>query len=105
MADIEKVAWLWNETNQYIEDFFTTVESGHFLQVKAEDMWSDPETTVEICEFVGAQVSRQAITKMLDRKINQQHLGRTPLYQQWSYREKANLQQYVLLDGAYDYRL
>jgi hypothetical protein len=105
MTDIEKVAWLWNETNQYIEDFFTTLESGQFLQVKAEDMWNDSEATTVICEFVGAEVSRQAITAMLDRKINQQRMGRTPRYQQWSYREKSDLQQYILLDKVYDYRL
>jgi hypothetical protein len=105
MTNIEKIAWLWNETNQYIEDFFRTLESRQFLQVKAEDMWTDSEATAEICEFAGAEVGRQAITAMLDRRINRQRMGSMLPYQQWRHREKSELQQYILLDGAYGYRL
>ena len=71
MTDIERIAWLWNETNQYIEDFLVTLDNPDiFLKVKAEEMFSDVEIGVRICEFVGAEIRRHSIASMLDRKID-----------------------------------
>ena len=39
MSQLEKVAWLWNETNQYIEDFKATSCGDRILLVRAEDMF------------------------------------------------------------------
>jgi hypothetical protein len=104
MTDIEKIAWLWNETNQYIEDFLNTLETGQFLQVRAEEMWSDVEVDAEICKFVGAKVSCKDIASMLKRKINQQHTGRALPYEKWSVKQKSQLRYYAFLRQRYGYK-
>jgi hypothetical protein len=103
MADVEKIAWLWNETNQYIEDFLSTLEPGRFLQVKAEEMWADVEVSADICEFVGAKISRRYRASMLERKVNQQRTGSISSYTRWSREKKEQLQRYAKLSSQYGY--
>jgi hypothetical protein len=105
MSDIEKIAWLWNETNQYVEGFLSTLKSGQFLQIRAEDMWSDVEVSVEICEFVGAKVSHRNIALMLERKVNRQRIGSMPAYEQWDREQKSDLRQYISLNEVYGYEV
>jgi len=104
MTDIEKIAWLWNETNQYIENFLATLDtSDTYLRVKVEEMFSDVEVGVGICELVGARVKRRVIASMLDKKINRQWTGSMPPYEQWSAEEKEQLLRYVPLAERYGY--
>jgi len=103
MTDVEKIAWLWNETNQYIEDFLSSLEAEQFLQVKAEEMWSDVEIGAEICGFVGAEIGRKDIASMLERKVNQHHIGLVPAYEQWDHKKKWALRRYVSLNKVYEY--
>lgn len=105
MDDIEKIAWLWNETNQYIEDFLSTLESDQFLQAKAEDLWSVPEIVEELCEFVTAEVSRRTIAFMLDQIVNRQHAGSIPAYAQWAGDKKKMVRRHALLAVQYGYRI
>jgi hypothetical protein len=106
MADIEKIAWLWNETNRYIEDFLATLDApGSYLQVKAEDMFGDAEVGAAICKFAGASVSNRVVTAMLDRQINQQRIGSKPPYERWDLEEKQQVRQHALLGEYYRYEL
>jgi hypothetical protein len=105
MTMIEKIAWLWNETNQYIEDFLSTLEAGRHLQIKAENMWCNTEIVTDLCEFVGAQLSNKDIASMLERKVNQQRIGSVPTYAQWDREKKEMLRSYAKLSGQYGYRV
>lgn len=106
MTDIEKIAWLWNETNQYIEDFLSTLDNpSTHLVVKAEEMFSNVEAGTRICEFVGAKVSHRFIAAMLDRKINQQRMGAVLSYERWSKKDKSQLRRHVPLAEYYGYEV
>jgi hypothetical protein len=106
MTKIERLAWLWNETNQYIDNFLATLDlPGVYLQVKAEEMFSDVEAGLKICELTGAKVNRRVIASMLDRKINQQRTGSMLPYERWSIEEKEQLRRYASLAKCYGYQL
>lgn len=105
MTDIEKIAWLWNETNQYIETFLKTLDVETYLQVKAEDMFGDAQVGENIADFVGARIDRRTIVAMQNKKINRQATGSTPPYEQWSEEDQSQLQRHVPLSEHYGYKV
>lgn len=106
MTKIEKLGWLWNETNQYIDSFLTTLDPPSlYLKVKAEEMFCDIDVGAGICAFTGAQISRRAIASLHAKKINQQWTGSMLSYDRWKDEQKKQLQNYVPLSEEYDYVL
>jgi hypothetical protein len=106
MTPIEKLAWLWNQTNQYIETFLSTLESGEsFLRVRCEALFSDVDAAAELCDFVGAGISRREIRSMHKRRINRQWTGRMRRYDEWGEDEKLQLSRFAPLAPRYGYEL
>ncbi len=104
MSAIEKLAWLWNETNEYIEGFIQTIDSsGSYLQVKCEDMFEDVEAGLRICEFTGATISADAIALMQKQRVNRQRTGLMQRYDRWSDAEKGQLRKFAPLAARYGY--
>lgn len=103
LTDTAKIAWLWNETNQYIEDFLKNVEPDQFFQIKIEQIWNNIDVCAEICRFLGAKIDHKDIASMLDRKINQQLIGSIPNYKYWDNKKKLEVRQYALLNKLYKY--
>lgn len=67
----EKIAWLWNETNSFIEEFKNSVDSNRVLTIKAEDMFNSVETNVNILNFCGiTDVSHSVVSKTIAKKVN-----------------------------------
>ena len=66
----EKIAWLWNETNAFIEQF----KLKHPESVKtvfAEDLFSDPHSAMEILTFFECDgLNTSKLQKMIKRPIN-----------------------------------
>ncbi len=89
MSDYERTAWLWNETNQYIERFKTTVE-GRVLTVKAEDLFASTDTTIELLQFLKLPVlPDKTISKLIRRPVNPQSGGDVPPVKEWD-RDRIN---------------
>jgi hypothetical protein len=104
MTDIEKLSWLWNATNEYIEEFLAAINSSdHYLQVRCEDVFSDVEIGAKIAQFVGAQLSQRSIETMQKRRINQQRTGVMRPYNQWNEEEKQQLRRFASAAGRYGY--
>ena len=49
---IQKNAWLWTMTNQKIENLKQGMNSESILTIKAENLFSNPNTYQGICEFI-----------------------------------------------------
>lgn len=105
MTDTAKIAYLWNETNQYIETFAETLDMGAFVQIRAEDMFSDAQATKAIADFVGAKIQDRIIRSMLKKKINRQMTGNISPYREWSRESKMQLQKYAPLAERYGYEI
>ena len=51
-SEIEKVGWLWNATNNFIEEEKLHLNIGNILFVKSEDLFVKPDTYNKICRFL-----------------------------------------------------
>jgi hypothetical protein len=105
MTDVETIAWLWNETNQYIDDFLLTLAPQTFIRVKAEVMFNDGDQVAQMLDFIGARLPRKLIDKHLTKKVNKQVLGWVAPYEEWSDGEKELVRRYTPLAEQYGYQV
>lgn len=67
----EKIAWLWNETNEFIEEFKVSIPSVRVLTIKSEEMFHSIEVNRSIIEFCGlGPISDAKINKTIRSKAN-----------------------------------
>ena len=69
----EKIAWLWNETNVFVRDFFETLPAERKLSIRAEEFFKDPAQTEKILDFIGlSPFSRSQIKSLIKKPVNKQ---------------------------------
>lgn len=106
MSDVEKIAWLWNETNVYIENFLAGLSRGDYIQVKVEDLFGDPSISIKLCQFIGVHdIGLKKTAKMLKRQVNQQCKWVVGPYQTWSEDQKEQFRRQATLAVRYGYEL
>jgi predicted DCC family thiol-disulfide oxidoreductase YuxK len=107
MTQIEKIAWLWNETNQFVDDFKASLrDPNRIMFVKAEDLFSGTEAVVRIFKLLQLEpLLEKKINRVMRRPVNAQRSGDFPKYQQWSSEQKAQLKKYAVLSAKYGYEL
>lgn len=106
MSDIEKIAWLWNETNRYVEDFLSGLPQDSYVQVKAEDMFSDPCISTTLCEFIAlSDIAPKSIARMLRQRVNEQRHWAIGPYEAWPDASKQQVRGQATLASGYGYSL
>lgn len=106
LSRLERIAWLWNETNTYIEQFLSGLEPERHVSVASEQMFSDPAVPLELCEFAGAtDISISHVKRMHRRRVNVQITGDFPKYAAWSEEQKQALRLWCPLAPKYGYDL
>jgi hypothetical protein len=106
MTQIEKIGWLWNETNQFIEEFLRTLSKDDYIFIKSEDLFKNPEASKEVYSFLEIKAfNRRAVRKAIQKPINVQKKGEFPQYQHWSNEEKDTLKNVTPLAQKYGYTL
>jgi hypothetical protein len=107
MSDVERLAWLWDTTNRYIEEFLAGLDDpDRCLRVRADAMYGDAAVASRVCEFVGARPGEGEIASLLGRKINRQRLGSMPAYENWQEADRTALRRRVVpLAEQYGYEL
>ena len=105
-SSIEKIGWLWNETNQFIEDFTGNIASTNVLFVKAERLFADPKIAHRIYEFLHlTDFNMRAIQKQIQKPLNVQKKGSFPKYSAWTENDKQKLREVTPLSLRYGYQL
>jgi hypothetical protein len=80
MDQIDRIAWLWAETNRWILEFGKEVESEKWLTVTGKDLYSNSAKAKELCKFCGAtDIDEGTITKAQSKPVNQSITKPTPL--------------------------
>ena len=103
---IEKIGWLWNETNQFIEDFQKKKMPEDFMFVKAEELFSQPQITKDTFSFLKLDgFESKAVTKVLIKPANVQRKGHFPKYENWDNNDKERLRRFVPLAEKYGYQV
>jgi hypothetical protein len=93
----QKCLWLWNETNVWINDFFSTVDINKKLQVRSEDLFDGHEEALhKLFAFIGAPMpSKRKIMRTLVRKHNVQRSGEFMEASKWSKEMLSKLEEIV----------
>ena len=92
MSDIEKIGWLWNETNQFIDNFRQTISSEKLLFVKSENLFEDMAVTEEIYRFIQLpDFNIRRAGKILKKPVNVQKKGTFSHYEDWTEENKEQL--------------
>lgn len=103
---VSKIAWLWNETNQFIETFKQTNPQDDFLFVKSEELYSDMNGIRAIFRFLEINdIDESKLGKLLKKPVNVQRKGSFPKYFDWSHEDKEALKTLTPLSGIYGYEL
>ena len=108
MSQIEKVSWLWNETNQFIEKARLNIPDDRFLFVRSEDLFSSIAVTRQIFSFVDVSPrwSEKKINRVLRTPLNAQTSGEIPNYSDWSKEDQDQVRSWVTpLASQYGYSL
>ncbi|MEL6820596.1 MAG: sulfotransferase [Calditrichota bacterium] len=105
LSRVEKIAWLWNETNEFIETLVKEWPE-RFLQVRAETLFASTEESKRIFDFMELNgYNRHAVDRILQKPANPQRKGNFPKYNQWTDEDKAGLRRFATLAENYDYEL
>jgi hypothetical protein len=88
---IEKTAWLWNETNMFIQDFLKTLPSNQFEVFDFSKM--NEGSTRKLISFLGTEVSDNAIVRSIPKRKNNQKKHTIAPFQEWSDEEKRSVNE------------
>jgi hypothetical protein len=86
---LQKNAWLWNETNSFIEDFKDTIPEEKVITFNFNELTE--ESVMKLIDFTGAKISNNKIKRALGRRSNIQKLGSFKSYGDWIAEDKAKL--------------
>ncbi len=104
---ISKVAWVWNETNSFIEDFKGKIDENKILTIKSEDMFNDIEFIKKIFEFIGIPLiyNDNELKELIEKPVNKQTANEFPYYEDWNISQKISLKKYINIADLYNYEL
>jgi len=66
----DKIAWLWNATNAFIDDFKAGAGKDRTLTVRSEDLFSNAEEAERILNWLDFKADKTSIQKVLNRPVN-----------------------------------
>ncbi len=107
-SDIEKIGWLWNETNLFIEKFKKNTSNNRIITIKFEELIENPEVFKKLQRFIGIKPwSQKKILNAIETKVNKQKTGKFPEYKDWTEKQKKLLKQLLndTLTQGYNYKL
>ena len=118
MDQVERLSWVWVETNRFIENFKKQVHSQRVLTLKIEDLIKKKKTVKKLLEFIGARdIDAEKIEEMQGKKMNELHIHPDeppnmkkvtdfPAYNEWNDDMKNKLRKYAeRLVKRYGYHL
>jgi hypothetical protein len=115
---IEKLSWLWNITNMFIEKFLRRIETGGTAFFKIEDLFSCVDKVKALLKFIGgeeisaeqiAAIQKSRFNEMVihpDEPPNMKKLLNFPYFHQWEEEMKLKLKFYCIsLADQWGYKL
>jgi hypothetical protein len=86
---LQKISWLWKETNSFIEEFLASLKNTDFIQINFNELSID--NINEILRFTNSSVSKGNIKKILKYPVNSQSSGYFPKYENWNEEDKTKM--------------
>lgn len=97
MGQVEKLLWLWAETNQWISDFSRTLQRDQFITIRSEDLFAADKPSIHaLYSFIGLKTPASAkINAVLRKQINAQRSGTFDRPTDWSETVRPELISFV----------
>ena len=107
MTIFERCAWLWNETNAYIERFKQGCDPQRVFTLTSEHLFSDPSATLNVLERCRLpKPAESLVARRIRKPVNQQlDNGDLPHYSLWDESRKQEVRRWARLAERYGYRL
>lgn len=103
MNRLEKCAWQWNEINSFIERF---KESTEHKVIYFDFNKLSSEAIIELLDDLNINISKNKISRVLNKRENIQKKGRFASYDEWNEKDKSSLKYYCSeLAHKYNYEL
>jgi len=103
-SEIEKVGWLWNSTNNFIEKEKILTDKDKFLIIKSENLFSNHKTYNKICSFLDhISLGEEKINSIIKTPVNKQKQRSYPKWIDWSENDKSKLKEITPLGKKYGY--
>ncbi|SNT36061.1 Sulfotransferase family protein [Ekhidna lutea] len=100
---LEKIAWVWNETNSFIESFKNQYPNRSFSY---DFTHRDYNNLVKLIDFLGLNIPQKTLKKALSIKKNVQKSHTFPSYPNWDDSDRKKLQTICgELSSKYQYQL
>ena len=80
--NIQKIAWMWNETNKFIDDFLEILHDEDYFAFNFNEL--NTKKIQELCIFLNIKdIDESKIRKSINRPTNIQRSGSFPKYRFW----------------------
>ena len=66
----DKIAWLWNTTNSFIDEFKAGLGKDRTLTVRSEDLFSNKEEAMRILNWLSFSADERSVQRVLDIPVN-----------------------------------
>lgn len=86
---IQKIGWLWKETNEFIEEFKNSIPEERIYTLDFSSM--SVESLGELIEFTETKVSEKRGKRLIDKKLNVQRFSASEKYSNWTGKDKNDL--------------
>jgi hypothetical protein len=86
---IEKNAWLWNETNMFIENFKDTINPSRYFYFDFNKL--NVKNVKEMLTFLDISISDSVISNLIQKPSNVQRTGNVAGYKSWKSEHKMKL--------------
>lgn len=105
MDNIEKVAWLWNETNSFVDNYLKTIHKEDYLQFNFNEL--SVENIRKLLDFLEIDdIPLNTIKSAIDTPVNIQKKGSFDKYDKWTDKDKDKVKKICNeLSAKYGYRL
>ncbi len=90
MDRIERLAWLWKQTNSFVEDFRKKIAPGKIFKLNFYDI-KDYKKIRELIDFLGLDIKEKTIRKLIQKPKNVKSSESFPPYKQWSEEDKLKV--------------
>ena len=88
--DIQKIAWLWNETNFFIEEYLQNIDSKGYLQFNFNDLTVN--SINNLLKFLNINdIEERTIENSIVKPVNEQKRGTFPSYNEWKKEDKEKV--------------
>ncbi len=90
---IEKIGWMWQETNRFIADFFASLgDDNRHITSRAEDLFASADECSRLVRFCDVEPpSTSRLATLISRPVNAQKTGDFPTFDAWSDEQRSML--------------